>query len=205
MPTYNAIQTDRLENFVRRYLAVRNGGILPTVAPELGVEVTLPQLEDAMGLAGYIPWGAGSEIAAVAANFSIVHIANLTAAQLMVVQVTLATTAALTAYWSLGPAPGAALIAAGDAGWRDSRRTQGSFPLNANGIQIQAGVIAAIPPAAHNRIAATRLAANTPATSPWVVLSPGQGFAGYLNTVNLAMTFSVTGYLRDMVPDEDTI
>lgn len=206
MPTYNSIQTDRLENFIRRFLSVRNGGILPTVTPELGIEVTVPQLEDAMGLAGYIPWGAASWIpAGGAGTFGAVSFFNATPAQLMVLEFTAGCGGVANLTLSAGPALGLGLLAAGRAGWRDMRRAQGSFPLNVAGVQLQEGTLGAVPPGAHTLLATVRRATDVSWTMPPVVVPPGQGAAVWLDVANLAMSWSIKGYMRDMVADEDTI
>lgn len=202
MPTYNSIQTSRLENYIRRLLGVRNGGIVPTVAPELGVDVTLPQLEDALALAGYVPFGLAHNVAAVAAQFGAASVFNATAAQLLVLQFTASANGNAIIYNSVGPSLGLGLLPAANAMWRDTRRAAAAFPLNAAGLSVTDGTLAAIPPGAHNMVAAGRVLANTVVQGPWLVLSPGQGAAVWADLANVAFTWQAEGYVRDMIPDE---
>jgi hypothetical protein len=206
VPTYNAIQTDRLENFVRRFLAVRNGGILPTVAPELGVEVTLPQLEDSMGLAGYIPWGTSFALGAGGAGtFNFVWFSNQTQTQLLVI----------TPHISLGTlgnvvlavkndvvAPGGMQLTNG--GWRDTRRNQNSYP-SPFGILLQTGNVGAFPPAGYSYVYEVDLLAHTPWVFPTFVLAPQTSAIIVTRTANIGLTGGIVGYIRDLVADEDVI
>lgn len=205
MPDYNAVQIDRVENLTRRLLGVRNGGILPTVAPELSVDLGVPALEDVLPLAGYIRFGVCAEVGAVAAQIAWCCVANLTSRQLFGVSLQAGATAA-TQFWLLGSLVQAGgLLAADRANWLDFRRTRVSLPLNSTGIQVTTGNTVNAPPGlgvALNAMAELYCPANTSIKFPTVILPPGTACTVAQNTVNAGMIVSGECWLRDIIPDE---
>lgn len=207
MPNYNQVQTSRLENWAKRLLGVRNGGIVPTVAPELGLELSVPQLEDTLPLAGYVRFGWHQVQAAVAAQYAFGGINNRTASQLIGVQLSLTASVAsryVLVVYDAGVAFGA-LLGANSGNWHDTRRLHASFPLNANGFEIGTGTSVGAPPGAGNFAWGSRNVVGQTLYFPWVVLAPGSGCVVYDVVVNQTLEVSGNAWVRDILPDELTI
>lgn len=206
MPDYNSIQTDRIENLTRRLLGVRNGGIVPAVSPELAVDLSVPQLEDVLPLAGYIRFGAGGLQGAVAAQYSYAAVSNLTPGSLLGVRLT-GTLIVNGAIWfaTSDATVAGALISPNNVAWLDKRRLAASFPLNANGVQIASSTSATAPPTTPgvSRGAGyiTGLA-RVPITFPWCVLPPQTACLLITDSVNVDLYFSVEAWMRTYQPDE---
>lgn len=202
MPDFNSIQTARLENLVRHALGVRNGGVMPSVSPELGVELPIPMLEDMLALAGYWTFGFHTVVNAVAAQNSYLSVFNGTTSQLlgikMVVTGSLATRYVLSTVES---APPGTLAAPDTVSWRDTRRLHASFPIGP--IEIRAGNAAGTPPVpGANAVFGARVAAVTRWDAPWVILDPGTGIVVWDVVVNQTLEASGEAWLRDALPDE---
>lgn len=204
MPEYNAIQTSRLESWLKRLLGTRNGGIMPTVAPELGAAVNLPMYQDTDLLADYRAWGTGIVVNAVAGQNALLDVSNLSAGWLLLVRPIVTPGGATFIYEMTGASIGGALIPAANAGWRDTRLLASSFPLNATGIQVRSGTaaLAGIPPGAQNVVSIGAALAQTPCYFPWVTLAPGGVLSLACNVQNLQVAFAIEGYLRAVDPDE---
>lgn len=202
MPEYNALQTSRLDKWVRKLLGIRNGGVMPTVAPELGVALNVPMLEDGMLPAGYEPFGIGTFVAAVAAQNAFVSVINGYTDALVILRFWASAGGASGWDVALGAGIGAPGIAVNNTSVRDLRRAQSSLPLGATTLNVAAGTQAlAVPPVGHQRVWSAP--ANL-ASSPWVVLAPSSGATCYATVVNIALYCSVEGYIRHVDPDELT-
>ena len=203
MPEFNAIQTDRLENLVRRLLSVRNGGIMPTVAPELGVELAVPSLEDVLALGGYWRFGWAQTQNAVAGELAYGGIYNGSQNQLLGVRLTVSSNANAAFQLILFDLLGLAfdtLLPPSQGNWLDTRRDHLSFPLGTP-LQIGDGTVAAIPGTGW-LVAHARVLANTPYTFPLVVLAPGTELIAVNQTANQELLTSGEAWLRDAAPDE---
>lgn len=208
MPTYNALQTDRVERYVGSMLGVRNGGICPTVAPELGLSLELPIKPDMDALAGYIPFGAGQFQAGVAGQYSWFKFANRSTASIAVVQMTISVSVSaavwLSVFDTVGPAA-ATLCPADSANWLDMRRLHAAIPLNANGWEIGTNTAAVAPPglgASGYGAGVQNILGASPYSFPWLVLPPGTCALVTGGNVNTAIIGSVYGFWRDLLPDE---
>lgn len=216
MPEYNALQTARLDNFARRLLGVRNGGVLPLVSPEASVEIALPQAADSEALAGLIPWGGFAQQAAVAGEIPWTQITNGTTEgqpALLVLRIIIGHSAApgrcIIAQLPTGTGSlGGGQVAGNAMGWRDSRRESStSFPT-ASAVTWRVGTNPAIAGGAgtYNIIWGARSLASSPVTSAWITLAPGGSVVAWVDQANVNAEFGVEGYLREAVlPDELTV
>lgn len=204
---YNEIQTSRLDNFIRRLLSIRNGGITPVMSPEASLSVNVPALEDQNSLAGYIPFGFGVSRGPTAAQYAYCYISNLTPSSLFVVQLTASVEAIQLVYaLSSDMSQAGVLLPADQGGWLDTRRSQLSLPLNANGIQVIVGSTANVPPGLglnSRGVGLVVLSANQPYTWPfrWV-LKPGTSCGIACASVNTSLTVSGAVHMREYVADE---
>lgn len=69
---YNALQVARYENALRKMLGVKNGAVMPTLAPELGAEINVqPMMGEMQALVGWTPFSLVRTVAAGGAgNYS---------------------------------------------------------------------------------------------------------------------------------------
>lgn len=205
MPEYNAVQTSRLEGWVKRLLGIRNGGIMPTLAPELAAAINLPMYEDIDLLAGYVPWGAASTIGAVAAQNAQVTVQNNFTSALVLLRFGVSGSVTSAFEFCTGPGLGGPAIGVTSAGFRDTRRPIGSFPLGASGLNLTANTqVLASPPAAHFRVSQVVVSANGWQYSPWFVIEPNTALVLSMPTVNAQMVWSIEGFIRQVDPDELT-
>lgn len=204
MPEYNAIQSSRLERWARRLLGVRNGGIMPTIAPELAAAINLPLYLDTDHLAGYDPWSSAGLVSAVAGQFGGVEVVNAFVDALVVLSIEGSTAAgASTLVWFSGPTYLANPVAASTVAWRDSRLPQASFPLGPAGLSIRSGQSATAPPPAPNfQLARKDVPARETAIGPTVVLAPGGNIVMALLTANQDVSYSILGWTRHVDFDE---
>lgn len=207
MPDYNSIQTDRFENLVRHLLGIRNGGVMPAVSPELGVDLNLPALEDVLALADYWRFGFGVAQPAVAAEFGYIGVRNLTTSQLVGVKLRVSAGVAIRPMSIVSEAGIAydTLLAADSVNWLDTRRLHSSFPLGAGAISIGSGTSPTAPPGLGGLaydVGRQDAPANTSVEFPLIVLAPGHQALVALDTVNIALSVTGDCWLRDVLPDE---
>lgn len=208
MPRFNGINTDALEIFARKLLGIRQGGIMPSLSPEPQLGISFPSIADQYALAGYVPWAATGNIAPAGANtYPAVSLLNGLSDALMVVYGSMTTDGLGVCYLSRGPSLALAPIAPTSAAWLDTRRSLASFPLGAAGFSIGSGTIAVFPPGGHTTIMGVR---HTNSGGPLylpapVVLSPGEGMAVYNGDDNSNATWTLWGFLKNILPDELTV
>lgn len=207
---YNEIQTARAENLARRLLGIRNGGIIPSLSPELGLSFDLPQHEDLEALAGYIRFGFAKQASAVAGEYSYAGINAYMLSQLVGVRLTVSSATAQGVWLvrfdqNIGFT---SLIAPDQATWLDSRRQQSALSLSTSTVGMGSDSEAAVPPGlglsgygAHS----VNIAANTPYTFPWVVLAPRTCLAVAAGTVNTTIIVTGECWMRDCLGDELTV
>lgn len=207
---YNELQTSRLENFARRLLGIRNGGVVPALSPEVGLELAVPGMADLLGLGGYIRWGFGILSAAVAGQYSGVWVTNRSSNLLVGVRWSSTPNVAGNVYLGTidGTGPAYALANANDVSWLDTRRPAVSLPMNANGLEVKTGATAVAGPGFGAGAYAAGLVSSL-AASPWewpeIVLKPGTGCGIHFNAVNVALFGSAECWLREATAEELTI
>lgn len=206
---YNGIQTDRLEDFARRLLGIRNGGVVPTLSPECAIEVGLPQTLDLLALSGAWPYCASGAYAAVAGEFPCVVITNSSTNFLMTVELRVATAA--TSTWRLvrgtrtldGAGPITVLTTA-EVDYLDTRRTRGNFPtgIAAGQTSFQSSTILAATSVGLNRIGQRKAVGAGEAIMPEVVLAPGESISCFSDVANQGMLYEAVGTIRIATTDE---
>lgn len=208
MPEFNQLQTGRFDLFVKRMGAVRNGGIMAVVAPELVPVIPMPALEEQLLAAGYGIVGFGGTVAAVAAQYAYAAVNNGSTNQLMVVH--LQASADVAANWWLAVYPtttAVAPLAAGNTGWLDTRRAPTTVPASTGSLLLGTGNSATVPPATplggfgvQYQVAL----ANTQLDFTPVVLKPGTSCAVIVELVNQGIRYGGQVAIRDCTPDELT-
>lgn len=202
---FNGIQTDRLEDFARRLLGIRQGGIVPTLSPEAALEIGLPQTLDAFALAGAWPWGSGGFYAAVAGEFAALNATNGSPNLLVTLQfaVSMGATSLVTLVRGTKTLDGAGPISILDQGgidYRDTRRTRGNFPTLALGFQFATALTASV--TGLNVIGRGASVGSSTLVLPEVVLAPGESVSLIAGTANSSLTWQATGTIRAANPDE---
>lgn len=205
---YNAITLDRFDRAVKKLLAIKNGGILGTLSPELqaGVDLT-PADNELMASLGYIPFARGYYVAAVAGQYSKVEVVNLTTAAspwLVVVTAMTATAGGASASWlGIQSGAGGRALTVGSLVNRDTRQwgVAGLVPVTV--ATLNYGNEAATSVYA-TQLAAPYMPSAVPVQCPSlpVYLGPLSSLLWEQNTVNLTMYVSVAGYARQLDPGE---
>lgn len=204
---FNAVTVDRFDRAAKKLCAIKNGGILSTLAGELTASVDFtPADNELMASLGMVPWSKGFSIAAVAGQYSSAELINAsTAAAPWLVVVTAAwfcPGATSTLYLSAQQgAAGGLAIAPSSVVHRDTRLWGAAGLLPITVVEFRAGTVAGVPPVYATIITDLLSLGNTPCnllpTEP-VYLGPLSSIAIQGSTANSAGVVTFTGYARPL-------
>lgn len=206
---FNALSVDRFDRAVKKLFAIKNGGILSTLAAELGASVDLTPGTDneLLSSLGYIPFARGYYIAPVAGQYTKCEVVNLSTPAnpwLVVVTSLFATAGAATATWlGIQSGGGGRALTVGSLVTRDTRLwgAAGLVPVTVAtfnyGNEAATAVYATNLGTPYMPSAIPTQAIETP-----VYLGPLSSLLWEENTVNVSMYATVMGYMRPLDPGE---
>lgn len=202
---FNAIQTERYERLARKLLAIKNAGVLTTLAAELqlGIEIPLRPTDAAYLGEQHFSWH--YFVAAVAGQYSRLGLRNNAAdAVLVVTSFTIASTAAMGQYMlSMSTAAGLGGMAAGIAISNDTRDRRSSLAdvIPESGANVAAAPYWGTASVVHWGYDAAPTEHTVVLAEP-LVLGPAGKCLLECNTVNLGIFGGFTGYTRKLDPGE---
>lgn len=213
MGLFNETLAGRFNEVIRRLHSMKTGAPAPQVAPEIGHDIVLEsdRIEYFVLHQGF-PWSVRTQVAALAANFSIVGIRNPVGGGLLIVvtEILVNNSGAVAQSYQLRPNPNIAIASPTPLALtqlaiaRDSRKWGPSVGTNGVPPQVFSGTNTSFPFGGLPMEVLTVGAGDDGKafTSPPYVISPGNELDIGPFAVNQAVDVTCSGYARPIVAEE---